>query len=119
MDQPTTFEFCFVRPHDDSLDALRIVAITSSAQTEAEALERLERGISKWTTHTEEGKQAWRDSSGDLNIGDLAAYFDAAGKVEESLSPFLADEGITRVTDVLVRSNIRQIPYDRVLAHPE
>ena len=119
MSKPNIIQVCFVRVDGASIDALRVVEFTAHAETKEDALNRLERAVTKWIRETNEGKAAWRESSEDLNIGDLAAYFDARGNVVASLKPFLKQEGILNVRDVFVLTNTAQESYDRVLANSE
>lgn len=54
----------------------------SAISTDAELVAELKSRVTAWVRGTEEGKKAWEESSGDLNIGDLSAY---------DLTPILKD----------------------------
>lgn len=57
-------------------------------------LRRLSEAITNWVCATTEGREAWMESGGDFNIGDLAGgYFDARGP-DKSLKPYLEAVGI-------------------------
>lgn len=117
MSKLNIIQICFFRADGTSIDALRVVAFTTHAETKEDVLKRLERAVTKWIQKTEEGKAAWRESSEDLNIGDLATYFDARGNAVASLKPYLRQEGILKVKDLFVLTNAVQESYDRVLAN--
>jgi hypothetical protein len=67
---------------------------------EGSFLTALKRAVTAWLGHTKEGKEAWKDSSEDFNVGDLAHWTGS-----ERLKKALEKEGITDLdiscTDVL------------------
>jgi hypothetical protein len=107
---------CFIR-HDGALvDALRVVELTTVANTKDEVMQRLTRAIEQWIGNTQEGRKAWLESSEDFNIGDLAGYLNGRGKAVASLQRYLDQEGIARIKDLFVLTNSEQESYDRILA---
>ena len=71
---------CFIRMDGARVDVLRVVEITTDARTKGEAMQRLTRAIDQWIRNTDEGREAWAESSEDFNVGDLAGYLDGCGK---------------------------------------
>jgi hypothetical protein len=107
---------CFIR-HDGALvDALRVVELTTVANTKDEVMQRLTRAIEQWIGNTQEGRKAWLESSEDFNIGDLAGYLNGRGKAVPSLQRYLDQEGIARIRDLFALTNSEQESYDRILA---
>ncbi len=107
---------CFIRMDGARVDALRVVEITTEARTKGEAMQRLTRAIDQWIRNTDEGREAWAESSEDFNVGDLAGYLDGCGKAVPSLQHYLKREGIARIKDLFVLTDSEQESYDRVLA---
>jgi len=107
---------CFIRLDGTLVDALRVVEITTAANTKGEAMQRLTRAIEQWIGNTEEGRKAWAESSEDFNIGDLAGYLNGRGKAVASLQHYLDQEGIARIKDLFVLTSSEQESYDRILA---
>ncbi len=107
---------CFIRLDGALVDALRVVEITTAANTKGEAMQRLTRALEQWVRNTEEGRKAWLESSEDFNIGDLAGYLNSCGKAVPSLQKYLEHEGIVRVKNLFVLTNSEQESYDRILA---
>ena len=119
MKKPNSIPICFVRMDRTGIDAMRVVEFTTVAENKEDVLKRLERALTRWIEETEEGKEAWRESSEDLNIGDLISYFDAEGNPAASIKPYLKQKGIFKVKDVFVLTNAAQESDDRVLANLE
>jgi len=107
---------CFIRMDGARVDALRVVEITTDARTKGEAMQRLTRAIDQWIRNTDEGREAWAESSEDFNVGDLAGYLDGCGKAVQSLQHYLKGEGIARIKDLFVLTDSEQESYDRILA---
>jgi len=107
---------CFIRLDGTLVDALRVVEITTAANTKGEAMQRLTRAIEQWIGNTEEGRKAWAQSSEDFNIGDLAGYLNGRGKAVPSLQRYLDQEGIAQIRDLFALTNSEQESYDRILA---
>ena len=107
---------CFIRMDGAQVDALRVVEITTAARTKGEAMLRLTRAIDQWIRNTDEGREAWAESSEDFNVGDLAGYLDGCGKAVQSLQHYLKGEGIARIKDLFVLTDSEQESYDRILA---
>ena len=107
---------CFIRLDGALVDALRVVELTSAANTKDEAMQRLSRAIEQWIGNTKEGRKAWAESSKDFNVGDLAGYLNGSGKAVASLQHYLDQEGIARIRDLFVLTNSEQESYDRILA---
>jgi hypothetical protein len=119
MKKPNIIPICFVRVDRTGIDAMRVVELTTVAESKEDVLKRLERALTAWIMETEEGKSAWRESSEDLNIGDVISYFDAEGNPVASLKSHLKQEGILKVKDLFVLTNAAQESYDRVLVNLE
>ena len=107
---------CFIRMDGARVDALRVVEITTDARTKGEAMQRLTRAIDQWIRNTDEGREAWAESSEDFNVGDLAGCLDGCGKAVPSLQHYLELEGIVRIKDLFVLTDSEQEHYDRILA---
>lgn len=107
---------CFIRLDSALVDALRVVEITTIANTKGEAMQRLIQAVGQWIGNTEEGRKAWAESSEDFNIGDLAGYLDGCGRAVPSLQHYLELEGIVRIKDLFVLTDSEQESYDRILA---
>ena len=107
---------CFIRMDGARVDVLRVVEITTDARTKGEAMQRLTRAIDQWIRNTDEGREAWAESSEDFNVGDLAGYLDGCGKAVPSLQHYLDQECIARIKDLFVLTNSGQESYDRILA---
>jgi len=107
---------CFIRMDGARVDVLRVVEITTDARTKGEAMQRLTRAIDQWIRNTDEGREAWAESSEDFNVGDLAGYLDGCGKAVPSLQHHLKGEGIARIKDLFVLTDSEQESYDRILA---
>ena len=67
---------CFLRLDGALVATLRVIEITTAANTKGEAMQRLTQAIQQWIRDTEEGRKAWAESSEDFNIGDLAGYLE-------------------------------------------
>ena len=107
---------CFIRLDGALVDALRVVELTTAANTKDEAMRRLTRAIEQWIGNTQEGRKAWAESSEDFNVGDLAGYLNSSGKAVASLQHYLDQAGIARIKDLFVLTNSGQESYDRILA---
>ena len=107
---------CFIRLDGALVDALRVVELTTAANTKDEAMRRLTRAIEQWIGNTQEGRKAWAESSEDFNVGDLAGYLNSSGKAVASLQHCVDQEGIARIKDLFVLTNSEQESYDRILA---
>jgi hypothetical protein len=107
---------CFIRLDGTLVDALRVIELTTAANTRDDAMQRLTRAIEQWIGNTEEGRKAWAESSEDFNVGDLAGYLSGSGKAVPSLQRYLEQQGITRIKDLFVLTNSEQESYDRILA---
>lgn len=79
-------------------------------------MHRLTRAVGQWIGNTQEGREAWAESSEDFNIGDLAGHLNGNGKAVPSLQRYLEQEGISRLKDLFVLTNSEQESYDRILA---
>ena len=103
---------CFIRLDSALVDALRVVEITTIANTKGEAMQRIIQAVGQWIGNTEEGRKAWAESSEDFNIGDLAG----CGRAVPSLQHYLELEGIMRIKDLFDLTDSEQEHYDRILA---
>lgn len=112
-------QICFIRMDGARVDALRVLELSTVAQTKADALRRLSRAVGRWIENTDEGRRAWASSREDFNVGDLAEFLSDSGKAISSLQSFLEKEGIARVKDLFVLTNAEHESYDRILADLE
>lgn len=112
-------QICFIRMDRARVDALRVLELSTVAETKADALRRLSRAVGRWIQNTDEGRRAWTSSSEDFNVGDLAESLSESGKAIGSLQPFLEKEGIARVKDLFVLTDAEHESYDRILADLE
>lgn len=110
---------CFIRMDGPRVDALRVIEMTTVVETKEDALHRLSRAVGQWIQNTREGRRAWKESSEDFNVGDLAQYLSRSGKATHTLQRFIENEGISRVKDIFVLTNADQESYDRILANVE
>jgi len=57
------------------LTTLAIVRIATTHNISTKrAFEKLQKAITNWVRTTRSGEECWKESDGDLNIGDLALY---------------------------------------------
>lgn len=66
----------FVRHEDGTVTTIAIVELTTRKPVRqvSEKLGALSSAVTAWTKATKDGKECWKYSSNDLNIGDLASY---------------------------------------------
>lgn len=57
-----------------------VIIIEITAKKDDDLIRELEFLITRWVIETDEGHEAWIDSSGDFNIGDLALVEDQFNK---------------------------------------
>lgn len=112
-------QICFIRMDGARVDALRVLELSTVAESKTDALRRLSRAVGQWIQTTNEGRQAWASSSEDFNVGDLAEFLSKSGKAIGPLQSFLEKEGIARVKDLFVLTNAEHESYDRILADVE
>jgi hypothetical protein len=110
-----TLEMVFTRnERKRGITTLAIIQLECAVPMDRkQALEALERSVSTWAQRTEAGREVWRSSCGDLNIGDLASYG------TDGLAPFLRENGLLDMAFLYVGGIENAISYDRVLAHVE
>jgi hypothetical protein len=115
----TRVELLFTRPAEGfgshKLDAAMLVSFgvtEKSGKTEGEVMETFKRAVNRWVLETDQGKEAWEDSSYDLNVGDLFGSHEG----DEDLDRILADEGLFEVKCVWSLGEGAEYPYDTVLA---
>ncbi len=108
-------QICFIRMDGARVDALRVLELSTVAESKMDALRRLSRAVGRWIQNTNEGRQAWASSREDFNVGDLAEFLSDSGKAIDSLQPFLEKEGIACVKDLFVLTNAEHESYDRIL----
>jgi CheY-like chemotaxis protein len=113
-----TLQICFLRATGPTIDALRVVEVSSQAESKDNLLKRLGRALNQWIALTEEGKAAWRASGEEFNIGHLAEYFDEQGEPNNSLKPFLEAEGVYRLKEQFRLANVLHESYGKVLPSP-
>lgn len=107
-------EFLVVRVSTSELTFAKVMAtVTDENLThEANFLGALRKALTQWACDTEEGRMAWKQSSYDFNVGDLAGEVGA-----ESMQPCLEKVGIKRINIGIETSDNRCVAwnYDTVL----
>lgn len=106
----------FTREGSRGIETIAIVSckvdpVQKDVSTTVSALREV---VTSWIKGTDEGKQAWEYSGGDLNIGDLALYDETFLENQKDL---LAHHGIHDFKIVCVVDHTECIPYDTILAH--
>jgi hypothetical protein len=91
-------------------------AMVLSVETErpvrrSDVLSRLERAVTKWVNTTEAGREAYLDSSEDLNIADLDGHLLS----DESLVQCLTDEGLHKAEIIYSYEGGSEVAYDHHL----
>jgi len=85
----------FIRTDRGNVNIIAVVDITDSekdtrsGRSAKEALEALKKAITRWVSETDEGAEAYANSSEDYNIGDFLGDFESL-----SFAPYLASAGI-------------------------
>ncbi len=77
----------------ESLQVVNVAVLTletGTDMTQAAAKGRFVLALSNWAQHSKSGKQAWKDSDQNFNIGDFAHHDN-----DRDLKALLAAEGIT------------------------
>lgn len=93
---------------DGGETAILTVRVTNVA---TDAIPSLKIALTRWMLRTPEGREAWKDSHEDFNIGDLDSYLKAP-----TLKPFLEEVCIAEVAiTYLGRGDF--YPYDEILAN--
>ena len=110
---------CFIRADEMGVEKLQVVAFQTYASSEEETLKHLSDGLTAWIQETDEGKDAWGNSSERFNISALLACVDHNGAPIESLRPHMEKEGVFRVKNLLLLTDTDQVSYDRILAYPQ
>lgn len=83
----------FIRQDGLEVNTLAIVKVEVKDSLSADdAVEILKAIVTKWVKETEDGKDCWDNSNGDLNIGDLSLY---ESDFSEWAKPHLKKAGIT------------------------
>jgi hypothetical protein len=114
--------FVVIRNSNDETTLAVVEAKVVAGLTEDTAfLAALKKALTKWQQTTDEGKEAWEESSEDFNVGDLSNYELRKG----TLRKLLAERGINKLEiDIKSRSggmgaSIGAWSYDTVLIEPE
>jgi len=113
-----SMKVCFIQADEMGITKLQVVEFHTCAGSEPETLQRLSKGLTAWVQETDEGKDAWDNSSSSFNISDLLACVDRSGTPVASLRPYLEKEGILRVKSLFLVTDADQANYDRILAAP-
>lgn len=71
------------------------------------------KGITNWVENTHEGKNLWKYTCEDLNIGDILDQHN-----NKELSEFLSVEGIKKWKPLYELVDQEEFSYDKVLASP-
>ena len=94
----------------EKIDVLSVVAFEHHIRhdTPAKLMEALKAGVTQWVKTSGAGKELWKQSSEDLNIGDLVTERDE----DKSLYRALHDQGILRWKETFSLTVDNEIPYD-------
>ncbi len=95
---------------------LKVVSIKTVAQSQDEALARLDRAFTSWMFDKDEGKDVWERSEGLFNIDAALRCFNHDGTPLPSLRPYLEAEGIYLVRELCNVERAEHVKYDRILA---
>ena len=96
------FHLIFMVPRD-SIDETTLATVEATVdvpESMGDFQDRLTRALTKWALESNEGAQAWKNSSQDFNIGDLSNYTD-----NYTLKGFLKEQGIHELTITTVSSD--------------
>jgi hypothetical protein len=118
MKKPQEIKVCFIQADEMGITKLQVVQFHTYAGSGPETLQHLSKGLTAWAQETDEGKDAWDNSSSSFNISDLLACVDQNGTPIESLRPYFEKEGILRVKNLFLVTDTDQVNYDRILAAP-
>lgn len=107
-------EFLVVRASTSELTFARVMATVTDERLMREFtfIDALKKALTQWACDTEEGRKAWKQSSYDFNVGDLAGEVGA-----ESMQPYLEKVGIKRINIGIETHDNRCVAwnYDTVL----
>ena len=71
----TTVRIPFIRTEEGKVSTLAILRVTLTHKLSTEAIiKTLTKLLTQWVKETKEGANAWKQSSEDFNIGDLALF---------------------------------------------
>lgn len=59
---------------EDTFAVVSAVVEDEKLRKEKHFLEQLQKAVTEWVKTTKDGKEAWKDSSEDFNVGDLAGH---------------------------------------------
>ncbi len=105
-----THTLLFTRTEDLQVVNIAVLTLeTKTDMTQAAAKGRFVMALSEWGKNSEAGKQAWKDSDQNFNIGDFAHHDN-----DRDLKAVLAAEDITSAT-IEVFSADESHDYDEVL----
>lgn len=112
----TTKALAFVRMEDGEPTTVGVLRlrVAYDGMTDAEALKRLRGAVTDWVAQSEEGAAAWKESSQDFNIGDLAHHDSSP-----ILGGYLARRGIFFLELDVADPQPRAIDYDAKLVNED
>lgn len=118
--QPTT-EIAFIRQDGMAIDQLVAIRFThgDTLLRQDQVFRAFTRAVTKWVETTEMGREAWINSSEDLNIGDLLSGYDGCPSFNRQFNPLLKEQGIDDWKVIYQMGNGGTESYDHVLASPE
>jgi len=108
----------FVRNEDGKTTTIAILkVVTDHLMTPEAIMGALKRLLTKWVNETDDGKDVWKQTGGDLNIGDFAQY-------ETTFSTWIPHSTLKThgIIDLEIVANVdstEALPYDRILVDPE
>lgn len=112
----TTKTLAFVRVEDGepTTVGILVLGVAYDGMTDEDALKRLRGAITDWVNQSEEGAKAWKESSQDFNIGDLAHHDSSP-----TLGRHLERHGIFYLTLEVADPRPRAIEYDAKLVNED
>lgn len=107
-------QIAFTRKEGGFIDQLLVVEFhhAESINSIEKVMQAFSGAITEWVENTEDGLEAWEQSTEDLNIGDLIS------EDTQSLNPFLQKYGILKWQTIYQLHEKEEVSYDRVLADP-
>lgn len=104
----------FIRQEGIRITTLAIVQFglgDKDVELETEPVEALYNAVTAWVDETEDGRACWKESCGDLNIGDLAQY-------DESFAKYAEAKGHLKNFSILYFGDCSDmVPFDKVLSY--
>ena len=108
----------FVRNEDGRTTTIAILKVVTDHQmTPEQIMGAMKRLLTNWVNETKDGKQVWKYTGGDMNIGDFAQYETSFGEwiPHSSLKAY----GIINFEIVALVDSTEALPFDKILVDPE